>query len=217
MAGSLAFSPDLKTAMDFVDASLGQIVSKLKAKGIYDKTLIIVASKHGQSPIDPTKFRKIDPKNLTNYIGVPTDHITTDDTALIFLTNPSNLSTAVKNLQAHASALEISQLIYGPDLIARGFGDPSKDPAVPHIIIQPELGVIYTTSKSKIAEHGGGSVDDRHVACFASNPRLKGQVFSDASETKQVGPVILQALGLPDHALQGAIAEGTKPLEGFCG
>jgi hypothetical protein len=32
---------------------------------------------------------------------------------------------------------------------------------VPDIIVQPDLGVIYTTSTAKIAEHGGLSNDDR--------------------------------------------------------
>lgn len=47
--------------MDFVDTSLGQVVSALKTKGIYDDTLIIVASKHGQAPVDPKLYGKADP------------------------------------------------------------------------------------------------------------------------------------------------------------
>ena len=65
------FSAELLSAIDFVDVSLGAIVNKLKAKGIYEDTLIIVASKHGQAPIDPTKYRKIDPAVVKNATGVP--------------------------------------------------------------------------------------------------------------------------------------------------
>ena len=60
------FTPDLLKAIDFVDSSLGKVVNKLKSKGIYEDTLIIVASKHGQAPIDPTKYEKIPPKAVTN-------------------------------------------------------------------------------------------------------------------------------------------------------
>ena len=60
------FTPDLLKAIDFVDSSLGKVVNKMKAKSIYGETLIIVASKHGQAPIDPTKYRKIAPKAVTN-------------------------------------------------------------------------------------------------------------------------------------------------------
>ena len=112
--------------------------------------------------------------------------------------------------------MEIKRIISGVQLTAEGFGDPTKDPAVPDIIVQPELGIIYTTSHSKIAEHGGLSDDDRHVACFVSNPGLKKTKFSDKTSTRQVAPTILQALGLDPKKLRGVVAEGTQVLPGFC-
>lgn len=68
--GSLDFTPDLLRAIDFVDDALGQVVAKLTKKGIYDETLIIVASKHGQTPIDPTKYATVLPDAVTNATGV---------------------------------------------------------------------------------------------------------------------------------------------------
>jgi hypothetical protein len=86
VAGSLAFTPQLITTLDFVDTSIGRVVTALKAKGIFDDTLIVVASKHGQSPIDPTKYGKISQLFLVpGYVGVPVDFIGTDEVALIFL------------------------------------------------------------------------------------------------------------------------------------
>jgi membrane-anchored protein YejM (alkaline phosphatase superfamily) len=64
--GSLDFTPDLIRAIDFVDNSLGQVVAKLKKKNIYEDTLIIIASKHGQAPIDPTLFGEVDPTAVVN-------------------------------------------------------------------------------------------------------------------------------------------------------
>lgn len=40
----------------FADASIGAFVKELKAKGLYDSTLIVITAKHGQSPIDPTLY-----------------------------------------------------------------------------------------------------------------------------------------------------------------
>lgn len=40
----------------FVDASIAALVSKLKERGLYDSTLIVITAKHGQSPIDPTRY-----------------------------------------------------------------------------------------------------------------------------------------------------------------
>ena len=111
--------------------------------------------------------------------------------------------------------MKIQELIYGPQLISMGYGNPATDPAVPDIIVRPELGTCYTTSNAKIAEHGGLSDDDRHVACFVSNPMLKKTKYTDQVNTTQVAPTILKALGLNLTELKGAVIEGTKPLDGF--
>lgn len=71
IAGSLDFTPDLLRAIDFVDGSIGQVVAKLDKKKLLDDTLIIVASKHGQAPIDPTLFSEVDPDAVVNATGVP--------------------------------------------------------------------------------------------------------------------------------------------------
>ena len=42
----------LAYALASVDRALGQFVRVLKSEGLYDSTLIIVTSKHGQSPIN---------------------------------------------------------------------------------------------------------------------------------------------------------------------
>jgi hypothetical protein len=213
--GSLAFTPGLKTAIQFVDNSLGAVINKMKAKKIYDQTLMIVCSKHGQSPIDPTQFKEVDPAVFTKEVGVNTSFITFDDIGLVFLENRADLSKAVANLNAHKTDLRIDQIIYGDQQVDLGYGDATKDAAVPDIIVQPLKGTIYTTSKAKIAEHGGGTDDDRNVACFAHNPKLKPQTFNGKLFTTQVAPTILKALGLDPKKLQGAQKEKTQPLPGF--
>lgn len=209
------FSPPLLKALDFVDASLGALINKLKAKGIYEDTLIIVASKHGQAPIDPKLFKKVNPAIITNLTAVPVAYQTSDDIALLFLNKSTDTQTAAKNLQTGAARGQIASIFYGSNLTASGYGDPAKDPAVPDIIVQPNLGVIYTNSKSKIAEHGGLSSEDRKVACLVSNPKLQKRQFSQRVYTTQVGPTIVQGLGFNPQELQGAKIEGTKVLPGF--
>ena len=73
VAGSLDFTPDLLRAIDFVDDSLGQVIAKLTEKNLYKDTLIIVASKHVQTPIDPTKYGTVDPAAVTNATKVDVD------------------------------------------------------------------------------------------------------------------------------------------------
>ena len=209
-----SFSDAITTAMEFIDNSIGAVVSKLESKGLHDETLIVIASKHGQAPIERSLYRAIDPTAVTNLTSVPIAYTTTDDIALIFLNNSADTAQAVKDFEAGAREAEIRAIIWGQNLTDSGFGNPDIDPAVPNIIVQPELGVVYTTSVED-AEHGGISRDDRLVACMLSNPKLKKRVFGEKVYTTQVGPTILKGLGIDHKLLQGAAAEGTTVLLGF--
>lgn len=71
-----SFSPSELQAMDFVDSSLSKIVAKLSSKGYLEDSLIIVASKHGQAPINPALWNEVDPDLLMNSTGVATTFIT---------------------------------------------------------------------------------------------------------------------------------------------
>src|SRR5262249_23178946 len=51
-------SDPLLNEIEFVDAAIGQMVMELKNRGILHSTLIVVSSKHGQSPIDPNRFKE---------------------------------------------------------------------------------------------------------------------------------------------------------------
>jgi hypothetical protein len=107
-------------------------------------------------------------------------------------------------LNAKKVVLQINETISGAALIAQGFGDPTKDPAVSGIIIRPNLGTCYFTGTSKTAEHGGLNDDDRKMACIVSNPSLKKTKITQQVSTKQVAPTILKALSLNPSALKGS-------------
>jgi predicted AlkP superfamily pyrophosphatase or phosphodiesterase len=202
-------------ALDSVDAFLAAFISKLKARNLYDSTLIIVASKHGQAPINPTLFKGIDPDLVTAQVGVPIAHQTSDDIALIWLNSTSDINTATENLARNASALRILNIFTGANASAFGFGSPYTDERVPAVIVQPEVGTIFTTSKKKMAEHGGLSNDDRNVACFFSHPSLKKTVFDEMVATTQIAPTVLRVLGLDPRELEAVVAQGVQVLPGF--
>lgn len=65
------FSAPILEVIDFVDASLGAIINKLKSKDLYNITLVVVASKHGNAPINPALFGEVNPAQITNATGVP--------------------------------------------------------------------------------------------------------------------------------------------------
>jgi len=213
----------------FVDASIGQMVSELRKQGLLDSTLIIITAKHGQSPIDTHRFMPISgtsPADLlaaylpfsespTNPNGIgPTQ----DDISQLWLTHSSDTLAAVAILEANAAEAGIGQILYGPSLEtmfnAPGL-PPNGDSRTPDIIVQPNVGVIYTGSSKKQAEHGGFANDDTSVMLLVSNPDLESRTVTSFVETMQVAPTILRALGLDPGKLDGVQKEGTPVLPGL--
>jgi hypothetical protein len=155
-------------------------------------------------------------------------HLQTDDVGIVWLQDQSasNVAGVVAALARNATSIEADTLppgtVFGASInqgaeLAAIFGDPtSGDPVAaaraPNVFIQPNHGVIYSGSSKKIAEHGGGSLDDTHVALLVSNPALRAERVHERVETTQVAPTILRALGLPERALRSVVREGTRSL-----
>jgi hypothetical protein len=91
------------------------------------------------------------------------------------------------------------------------FGDPA-DGRTPDFMVQPNPGVIYTTSRAKDMEHGGFAPDDGHVALLLSQPSLEARTVGRHVQTTQVAPTVIRALGLDPRLLEAVRKEGTRVL-----
>jgi Type I phosphodiesterase / nucleotide pyrophosphatase len=216
----------------FVDASIGAFVNELKKQGLYDSTLIIITAKHGQSPIDPSRYvgqtiNGTSPATLLSNAGYIPDSESTnnptgigpteDDVSILWLNSSSNTAAAVAILEANPSVttgIGLGQIFYGPAL-SLNYNDPTKDPRSPDIIVTPNVGVTYSGSTAKQAEHGGFAHDDTNVILLVSNPSLQPKTIRESVGTVQVAPTILQALGLDPSALDAVRKEGTQVLPKF--
>jgi hypothetical protein len=226
--GSGTPSALLTGEIEFVDASIGKFVGELKAKGLYDTTLIIITAKHGQSPIDPHLYDGITGKPggsspatvLDNAGFIPFSEApsnptgigpTEDDVSLLWLKSSSDTDAGVKLILQNTDAVGLGQIFFGPAL-ALNYNDPTVDPRSPDIIVTPNVGVTYSGSKKKQAEHGGFAHDDTNVMLLVSNPNIVSQTVRAAVGTAQVAPSILTALGINPNALQAVQSEGTPIL-----
>ena len=81
--------------------------------------------------------------------------------------------------------------------------------------MQPNVGVVYTGSSKKQAEHGGFAQDDTNAMLLVSNPAMEPGVVTSFVETSQVAPTILKALALDPRALEAVRKEGTPVLPGL--
>jgi arylsulfatase A-like enzyme len=183
---------------------------------LLDKTTIIVTAKHGQSPIDPNKYQKVPPAIIKGIVGGVLAQATMDDVALIWLTDQTKTDDVVDALstKANEAAAHIQEILAG-DALDLLYNDPTEDSRTPDIVVLPEQGVIYTGSTAKIAEHGGFSNDDTHVALVIAHPHLtKGSILTPV-QTTQIAPTILRLLGLNPEGLQAVGIEHTQLLPGL--
>jgi hypothetical protein len=120
-------SDELLKQIEFVDASIGDVVNALKDSGIYDDTLIVITAKHGDSPIDPTRYVANVPNTPATLLGssIPFSEsplnstgisTTEDDVSVLWLKQGASVDAAVTLLESNAAAIGLGQIYYGPTL-----------------------------------------------------------------------------------------------------
>ena len=239
-----AFTPNpfVKDAMTWVDGAVGKITAELEAHRLADTTLIVLTAKHGQSPADYARLKKIGHavgSALTAYVGGGSDpvtgnnigngQVTDDDVAFVWLNDQTQRAAARAVLEASVAcpnvnptnktvAAVVPQICAdnGGAVIDLGsvpwkFGDPANG-RTPDFMVQPNPGVIYTTSQAKDMEHGGSAPDDSHVALLVSHPSLEARTVDRRVHTTQVAPTVIRALGLNPRLLEAVRKEGTRVL-----
>ena len=232
--------PLLTRALNWLNDQVGQMEQHIAKDGLAGSTAVIISAKHGQSPTNGADLARVPdspilsainaawakthPKN-TKLVVFATD----DDGMLLWLSDRSPAATGfVRNyLLSHSAAGNdingkaitvptsgVKQVYAGADA-ARLVGVPYLDPRVPDIIGIAEHGVVYTGGQSKIAEHGGGDLQDRNVPILVSLPGLsQGKVIDTPLETTSIAPTILSLLGLNPAGLRAVSIQHTPVLPG---
>jgi hypothetical protein len=219
----------LFSEIKFVDASIGKFVDELKDRGLYDSTMIVITAKHGQSPIDPSRYVSnlisgSSPATLLSNAGyIPNSESTNnptgigpteDDVSLIWLKNSSDTTASVNILEQNASQIGLGQIYYG-ETVALNYNDPTVDPRTPDIIVTPNVGITYSGSTSKLSEHGGFAHDDTNVILLLSNANFRAKTVRVGVGTAQVAPTVLKALDIDPAQLDAVRIEGTSVLPDF--
>jgi hypothetical protein len=225
-------SNGLLATLEHTDLSIKAMVDALDQQGLLDSTVIIVTAKHGNSPIDPSTLVKIDPTRVDPLTPGPDSiadvvqsvqpgllaQLSADTGPLIWLKDSSRTEDVVAALKAADPAITGIDpnapgqgVLWGVDLAAL-YADPRSDSRVPDIILFPVAGTVYTTSKTKIADHGGFRDDDVHVALLVSRGLGQPKTIDDPVETRQIACTILTTLGLDCGGLMSEQIEPSKFL-----
>ncbi|MQY34504.1 hypothetical protein SRB17_24730 [Streptomyces sp. RB17] len=224
--------------LDFVDRQVGAFLAELRKQHLSGSTTVILSSKHGQSPIDPTALTRIDDGPLLDGLnsawksahpgaGDLVAHAVDDDAMLIWLTDRSRAATdfAQAYLLAQSgtgndidgkarpfTASGLQSLYAGADA-ARYLHARPGDSRVPDLVGVARYGVVYTGGKGKIAEHGGAHADDLDVPLVVSGAATPHGVRVDGPvHTTQIAPTILRLLGFDARDLDAVRIEHTAAL-----
>ncbi len=225
--------------IEFVDLSIGEMIAALQKDGLLNSTLIIVTAKHGQSPIDSSRYLGIstfagDPISTSPatiaanagclpYSESPLNPTglgpTEDDVSLVWLDKHCTAEEVVSMIETQSPSTSniagIGEMFWGAGITqlynAPGL-PPDGDPRTPDIVTTPDIGVTYSGSTKKLAEHGGFAHDDTNVMMLLSNPMFTATTVTTPVQTMEVAPTILKALGLNPNALQSVQQEGTAVL-----
>ena len=238
LPGGTVPGPLLTKALDFVNTSVGKMVSTITADGLAKSTTIILSAKHGQSPTDPAALTRLPDGSIIDGLNAAwnathpmsadlvafstdddvmqlwlSDHSqTAADFAKAYLASHSATGNDITGAPKTAASSGLAS-IYAGAAVAAYFGTTTADPRYPDIFGIVQTGVVYTGGKSKIAEHGGAAADDRDVPLVVSGFHSEhGKTVTAPVETTQIAPTILKLLGLDPRLLQAVRIEGTRVL-----
>jgi len=217
--GTGTLSVGLEKSFAFIDETIGRVINRLKERGLYDSTWIIVTSAYGQAPIDQRKRRIVAQTHLKEIADTVQPglvaHLSAGDIGLIWLRDRSMTRPLVKAYAEHAAGVGIQE-IYSGAKIGLTLNSPERDPRMPDIILEPELGVIWgSPDDTRLASHGGMQDEDTHVALLVSGAQLTGRTDKTWVPTSQVAPLLLRALGMEKFDLQALHREHTPALPGI--
>ncbi len=118
-------NPHVKAAITYIDGAIGKMAAALKARNLEESTLFVISAKHGQSPSDHSRLKKIGNRvsaTLGTLVGGPLDasgnstgvdpvtgnvaffgQATTDDVAFVWLSDQTQRDLAMLLLKANAA------------------------------------------------------------------------------------------------------------------
>jgi len=247
LPGGKVPGPLLVRALNYVDAKIGAMVSRIQADGLAGSTVLVISAKHGQSPTDPDDLARVPDSPVIAAVnaawkaahpgaGTLVVFSTDDDVMQLWLSDRSQAAAdfvkdyllthpaAGNNVGGSAITVQASGLkaVYAGAAAAAFIGVPVTDPRHPDVLGIVQHGIVYTGGKSKIAEHGGDDPQDRDVPILVTAPGLLpglqgGRVIGNRVETTQIAPTILRLLGLDPGQLAAVRAEHTRVLPGLGG
>ena len=197
--------PAFRDALAASDAQIGRVEDELRARGLLDRTDILVASDHGFSTHDSRLHLDALVKPFARPLPDGSPDIVVAESAIYFrgAHDRARVGAVVAELQRQppVGAIFTRDALPGtlPLDLARG-----RHPRAGDILVSAnwnadknEFGYEGYTTQTGAAGHGAASPYDVHNALFAVGPDFRTETTSDApTGNVDVAPTVLRVLGL---------------------
>ena len=193
-------------AVASVDASMGRLIEGLEARGLSDRTTLVVVSDHGMAATSPERAIYLD-----DIIDVEALQIVHAGAFAGFNPVPGRedeVRAALIRRHPHMACFDKADL---PERLAYG-----RHPRVPAIICLPETGWLVATRDWPVrgpgGAHGYDNAAPEMAALFiAHGPRVRPGVTLTHVDSVDVQPLLARLLGIDAPQGDGAIAD-TLPV-----
>ncbi|QTC91752.1 alkaline phosphatase family protein [Brevundimonas goettingensis] len=201
-------APETMTAAASVDASIARLIEGLKARGLYDNTVLVVVADHGMAATSPDRVVYlddfIDPAAVTVLYGSAVPYL-----------------QPVEGREAEAEAALVGR---HPHLECWRKADiPARfvlgsNPRVPPIVCSAEVGWVFATRARPLRRAGGAHGYDNQApemaALFiAHGPGVAHGRTLRNLDSVDVQPLLGRLLGIPVPPGDGRLADSGKALQ----
>ncbi|NBW06581.1 MAG: alkaline phosphatase family protein [Caulobacteraceae bacterium] len=201
-------APETAAAMTSVDASIARLVAGLKARGLYDNTVLVIVADHGMAATSPDRVMYfddlIDPAALDIIYGGAVTYL-----------NP------VPGREAEVEAALVKHHPHGDcwnkaDIPARFV--LGSNPRVPAIVCSADVGWLFTTRARMVTRAGGAHGYDNQApemaALFiAHGPGIAHGRTLRNLDSVDVQPLLGRLLRIPVPAGDGRLADSAAALQ----
>ena len=198
-------APETRAAAASVDASIGRLIAGLKARGLYDRTLLVVVSDHGMAATSPDRVvwidDIIDPAALK--IGYGGAVLTADPAPGREAEVQQKLVGRHPHMECWNKADVPARLVYG------------SNPRVAQIVCLVETGWLTATRDRPVTRAGGAHGYDNQAPEMAAIFIAHGPGVGCGTAAERPGQRGRSALPGADAGPHGA--GGRRPARGYAG
>jgi arylsulfatase A-like enzyme len=211
-------SPEIREAVLGIDRAVGRLVDYLKAKGIFEETLITFNSDHGMSGFE-ARQASLEPSRALSDAGF---RVATSATELNASTQIIVLNAGVRIVYFRSlpdadreRAAAVLRKIDGVDVLGRRELDAlgCHDNRSGDLIVSPKPG--YTISKAGAPGGLHGRFAEGNPILFFRGPGIRRGVSVPAGRTVDIVPTVLRTVNVPPastvegQVLAGVLADST--------